>query len=188
MGGECVGAATGINDTGGKYATGGKQWEQLSNCWQNEIENKIYLYANSTTQRCPKEIIKKFSDWRFFPIATGVVDTGGKPWASNISATFRKNSKRPSWYNKGLGGNWFMKKTRSKKSRDTVPLNKLSFQWKCNFLNPQHLILQLSSEGIMLKINYPLKCFELFRLFRKTFAYQVSRVFDVLRMGYVYLL
>jgi hypothetical protein len=27
--------------------------------------------------------------------ATGVVDTGGKPLAANISANFRKNSKRP---------------------------------------------------------------------------------------------
>ncbi len=26
------------------------------------------------------------------------------------------------WYNQGLGGNWFMKKTETKKSRDTVPL------------------------------------------------------------------
>jgi hypothetical protein len=31
------------------------------------------LYANSTNQRCPKEIIKKISDGRFFPFATGVV-------------------------------------------------------------------------------------------------------------------
>ncbi len=54
--------------------------------------------------------------------ATGVVDTGGQPWAENISANFRKNSKRPYWYTEGLGGNWFMKKTRSKKTRDTVPL------------------------------------------------------------------
>ncbi len=30
--------------------------------------------------------------------------------------------KRPQWYNQSLGGNWFKKKTRSKKSRDTVPL------------------------------------------------------------------
>ncbi len=36
---------------------------------------------------------------------------------------FRKNLKRPQWYTLGLGGNWFMKKTRSRKSRDTVPLN-----------------------------------------------------------------
>jgi hypothetical protein len=27
--------------------------------------------------------------------ATGVVDTGGQPLAANISANFRKNSKRP---------------------------------------------------------------------------------------------
>jgi hypothetical protein len=40
----------------------------------------------------------------------------------NISANFWKKSKRPLWYTQGLGGNWFMKRTRSKKSRDTVPL------------------------------------------------------------------
>ncbi len=55
-------------------------------------------------------------------IATGVVDTGGAPWLANISANLRKNSKRSKWNTLGLGGNWFMKKTRSKKSRDTVPL------------------------------------------------------------------
>ncbi len=54
--------------------------------------------------------------------STGVVDTGGAPWLANISANFRKNSKRSQWNTLGLGGNWFMKKTRSKKSRDTVPL------------------------------------------------------------------
>ncbi len=55
--------------------------------------------------------------------ATGVVDTGGSPWLANISANFRKNSKRSKQNTLGLGGNWFMKKTRSKKSRDTVPLS-----------------------------------------------------------------
>ncbi len=59
------------------------------------------------------------------PFATGVSDTGGAPWAANISANFRKNSKRPYWYTQGLGGNWFMKKTRSRKSRDTVPLSRI---------------------------------------------------------------
>ncbi len=54
---------------------------------------------------------------------TGVADTGGAPWLANISANFRKNSKRSKWNTLGLGGNWIMKKTRSKKSRDTVPLN-----------------------------------------------------------------
>jgi hypothetical protein len=60
-----------INDTGGKFFhhfgrvvdTGGKQWEQLSNCRQlKKSLKKMFLYANSTTQRCPKEIIKKISD------------------------------------------------------------------------------------------------------------------------------
>jgi hypothetical protein len=36
---------------------------------------------------------------------TGVVDTGGQPLAANISANFRKNSKRPYWHSQGLGGN-----------------------------------------------------------------------------------
>jgi hypothetical protein len=64
---------TGINNTGGK------QWEQLSNCWQlMNLKKKNYLYANSSTQRCPKNN-ENFSDWRFFPFATGVDDTGGAP-------------------------------------------------------------------------------------------------------------
>ncbi len=36
--------------------------------------------------------------------ATGVVDTSGQPLAANISANFRKNSKRPQWYTQELGG------------------------------------------------------------------------------------
>ncbi len=75
----------------------------------------MYTYVNSTTQRCPNKIIKIFQLEGFFPFAAGVNDTGGKPWAANISANFRKNSKRPEWYNQKLGRNWFKKKTRSKK-------------------------------------------------------------------------
>jgi hypothetical protein len=88
------------------------------------LKAKIYIYVYSTTQMCPNKIIKIFLLEGFFHLpCTGVADTGGKPWAANISANFRKNSKRPEWYNQRLGGNWFKKKTRSKKSRDTVPLN-----------------------------------------------------------------
>jgi hypothetical protein len=70
-------------------------------------------------QRCPKEIIKE--DFFHLPrlSLTPVVHL-----ELRISPeSFRKNSKQPYWYNKGLGGNWFMKKTRSKKSRETVPLS-----------------------------------------------------------------
>ncbi len=54
--------------------------------------------------------------------ATGVIDTGGAPWLANISMNFWKTSKQSYWDTLGLGGNWFMKKTGSKKSCDTVPL------------------------------------------------------------------
>ncbi len=87
--------ATDINDTGGKFATGvndtsGKQWEQLSNYWQLKmnLKKRIYLTANFTTQRCPKGLIQNF-------LIENLFHSGGKPWAANISANFRKNSKRP---------------------------------------------------------------------------------------------
>ncbi len=37
--------------------------------------------------------------------ATGVVDTSGAPCLANISANFRKNSKRSEWNTLELGGN-----------------------------------------------------------------------------------
>ncbi len=91
---------TGINNTGGK-------WEQhqtadsLKYCWQLEInlKEKNYLCFNSTTQRCPKKYLK-FSEWRFFPFATGVNNTGGATWAVNISTNFRNG---PNGILRGLG-------------------------------------------------------------------------------------
>jgi hypothetical protein len=59
------------------------------------LKAKIYIYVNSTIQRCPNKIIKIFLIEDFFSFAAGVNDTGGQPWAANISANFRKNSKRP---------------------------------------------------------------------------------------------
>jgi hypothetical protein len=43
---------------------------------------------------------------------------------------FEKNWKGPNGLLRGLGGNWFMKKARSQKSRDTVPLT-----WHFSFLS-----------------------------------------------------
>ncbi len=97
--------ATCINNAGGKFATGvndtgGKQCEQLSKYWQLIMNLKffLYLYAYSTTQsqRCPKETIKKFLMEDFFhlpPVSTTPVVH--LPWAANISANCRKNSKQP---------------------------------------------------------------------------------------------
>ncbi len=62
-----------------------------------------------------------------FPFDTGVNDTeGGAPWAANISKN--KNLKQPWRCTQGLGGNWFMIKTWSRKSRGTVPLNCVSYK------------------------------------------------------------
>ncbi len=58
--------------------------------------------------------------WRFFPFATGVNYTGGKPWAANISANFRKIRNGFNGILR-LGGNWFMKNPEAK-TCDTVPL------------------------------------------------------------------
>ncbi len=72
---------TGINDTGSKFTTGVNdryRWqtmEQFSNYWQLKmnLKKKMYLYANSTTQMCPKEIMKTFLIEDFFhlpPVST----------------------------------------------------------------------------------------------------------------------
>ena len=71
--------ATGVNDTGGKFATGvndagGKlppvstTPATISGCRQLKVnvKAKIYMYVNSTTQRCPNKIIKIFQLEGFF--------------------------------------------------------------------------------------------------------------------------
>jgi hypothetical protein len=61
------------------------------------LKAKIYIYVNSTTQRCPNKIISIFllEGFFHFQVCHRVNDTGGKPGAANISANFRKNSQRP---------------------------------------------------------------------------------------------
>ncbi len=59
------------------------------------LKKKIYQYANSTNQRCPKE--------KIFPFATGVNDTGGASWAANISANFQQNLNSSNGIIRGLG-------------------------------------------------------------------------------------
>ncbi len=65
-----------------------------------------------------------------FPFATNVNDTNGAPWAANISANFWKKSKRPFWDTQGLEGNWFMKKTWSRKSRGNNKNSRRSMRHK----------------------------------------------------------
>ncbi len=84
-------------------------------------------------RRCWREMEEKF--------ATCVVDTDGASWLANISAYFRKRFK---WNTLGLGGNWFMKKTRSKKCRDTVPL----IHVRCAPYARVHHILQSGTKNL----------------------------------------
>jgi hypothetical protein len=70
--------------------------ETISGCrlLKVNLKAKIYIYFNSTTQRCPNKIIKIFLMEDFFHLP---------PVSTNISANFRKNSKWP--YTQVLGGN-----------------------------------------------------------------------------------
>jgi hypothetical protein len=94
-----------------------RHWRQICHRWQImgtisgcldlkvNLKAKMYLEINSTSQRCPNKIMKTF-----------------------MIEDLREFSKNLSWYTQGLGGNWFMKKTRSRKSRDIVTLKGLTGQ------------------------------------------------------------
>ncbi len=113
--------ATGGADTGGKFATG--------------VIDTGGNFATGVVDTGGK-------------FATGVADTGGAPWLANISANFRKKSKWSKWNTLGLGGNWFMKKTRSKKSRDTVPLSpKIRPNWGST------VSILLKEKNVLLSLN-----------------------------------
>jgi hypothetical protein len=87
------------------------------------LKAKIYIYVNSTIQRCPNKIIKIFLIEDFFHLplvsATPVVKLELRI-SPRILEKIRNglNGIRYS----GAGGKLIHKKTRSKKSRDTVPL------------------------------------------------------------------
>ncbi len=103
-----------------RCSTGGKQWEQLSNCWQLKInlKKKIHLYANSPIQRCPKEIMTIFLIEDFFhlpPVSTAPV-VHLELWISKRIFEKIRNGSNGAW------GNWSMLKTWSQKSRDTIHL------------------------------------------------------------------
>ncbi len=70
------------------------QWQitrKISDCSQLKVnfQKNIYLYVNSTTQRCPNKIFKLFLIEDFFPFATHVNDTGGAPGVANISKKYQ---------------------------------------------------------------------------------------------------
>jgi hypothetical protein len=59
-----------VVDTGGKFASGANKyrWQTMGTIIKllPTLKKKMHLYANSTTQRCPKEIMKIFVIEDFF--------------------------------------------------------------------------------------------------------------------------
>jgi hypothetical protein len=87
------------------------------------LTKKIYLYANSTAQSCPKEIMKIFltEDFLHLPL---VSTTPVVHLELRISPKiFEKIRSGPNGIIRGLGET---EKTRSRKSHGTVPLTEVS--------------------------------------------------------------
>ncbi len=85
------------------------------------LKAKMYIYVNSAIQRCPNKIIKIFLIEDFFhlpPVSTTPVVNLELRIFPRISKKFETV---PMGYSEA-GGKLIDKKTRSKKSRDTVPL------------------------------------------------------------------
>ncbi len=143
--------AAGINDTDGIF------WNQFPLCcwpwwqfchryrwhwWQImgtisgcrhlkvNLKAKIYKHVNSTTQRRPNKIIKIFLLEDFFhlpPVSLTPVVYLDLRISPRI---FEKIRNGRNGILRCLVGNWSMKKTRSRKSRDTVPFNPFISQYQ----------------------------------------------------------
>ncbi len=91
------------------------------------LKAKIYIYVNSTIQRCSKKIIKIFLIEDFFHLppvsATPVVNL-----ELRISPRLLNKFEMVLMGYSGAGGKLIHKKTRSKKSRDTVPFSSMCTQ------------------------------------------------------------
>ncbi len=104
-----------------------RHWWQImgtiSDCWHLKVnmKEKKVIYVNSTSQRCPKNN-ENFSDWRFFPFATGVNHTVGAPWAENISANFLNKFETALMVYFGARGKLIHEKNLKSK-----------ISWRCNF-------------------------------------------------------
>jgi hypothetical protein len=86
------------------------------------LKAKIYIYVNSTIQRCSNKIIKIFLIKDFFhlpPVSAIPVVNPELRISARLLEKIRNGPNGILWG----GGKLIHKKTRSKKSRDTVPLS-----------------------------------------------------------------
>ncbi len=99
------------------------QWQimgTISDCWHLKVnlEEKMYLYVNSTTQRCPNKRIKKLFWLKIFYICHWCQR---HRWCALSCKYFLK-------FSKGHWGNWFIiLKKLSRQSRGTVLLINIFF-------------------------------------------------------------
>jgi hypothetical protein len=87
------------------------------------LKAKIYIYVNSTTQRCPNKIIKIFLLEGFFHLPPVSLTPSANLELRISPRIFEKIRNGPNGITRGLGETGSRKKTRSKTSRDTVPLS-----------------------------------------------------------------
>jgi hypothetical protein len=80
--------ATGINDSGGKFATGVNDTGGKFDTGVNDAGGKLPLVSRTPAANLPPMSMPP--------------EANTTP-AANISANFQKNSKRPLWYNQELG-------------------------------------------------------------------------------------
>jgi hypothetical protein len=90
------------------------------------LKAKIYIYVYSTTQRYPNKIIKIFLLEGFFHLPPVSLTPVANLERRISPRNFEKIRNDPNGIIRGLGETDSRKKTRSKKSRDTVPLNSSS--------------------------------------------------------------
>ncbi len=112
------------NDTGGKFATGGKKWQQyqaadtLKWTWRQKCIYMLTLLPKGVQTK-----LLKFFCLKVFSICHRCRWHRWQTLSCEYLREFSKNSKGPNSIIRGLGETGSRKKTRSKKSRDTVPLS-----------------------------------------------------------------
>ncbi len=137
----------GINDTGGKFAvdfvdTIGKFAASINNTSETggKICRQCRWYRGQFCPRCRwyRRQFCRRCHWQGWQICHRC---RWYRWCTLTCEYLRKFSKKfetALWNTLGLGGNWFMKNTRGKKSRDTVPLMCVSGmdEWTIKTPNP----------------------------------------------------
>jgi hypothetical protein len=113
----------------------------ISGCIYHKVnlKAKIYIYYNSTTQRCQNKIIKIFLLEGFFHLPTVSLTPVANLELRISPRIFEKILNSPNGIFRGLGETGLRKKTRSKKSRETVPLSEIIMKaWPYTCVITQH--------------------------------------------------